>query len=86
MCYPTCVKKTSVYLSEADLERLAWLAEQEGKSQAEIIRLAIAEYQPCKPPRRFFHMDGCVEGDGTSVADIPEEEYLKGFGADSFGQ
>ena len=80
------MKKTSVYLSEADSERLAWLAEQEGKSQAEIVRLAIAEYRPCHRPVRFFHMDGCVEGDGTSVAEIPEEEYLKGFGTDSFAR
>jgi hypothetical protein len=79
------MKKTSVYLSDADLERLAWLAEQEGKSQAEIIRLAIAEYQPSKPPKRHFSMAGCVRGDGSSVADIPEEEYLKGFGRESLG-
>jgi hypothetical protein len=80
------MKKTSVYLSDADLERLAWLAEEEGKSQAEIVRLAIGEYQPCRPPKRHFYADGCVEGDGSDVADIPEEVYLKGFGSDSYGE
>ncbi len=29
---------------------------------------------------RTFALDGCVIGDGTSAADIPEEDYLDGFG------
>jgi len=80
------MKKTSVYLSERDDARLAELSKREGRSRAEIIRAAIAAYwSPPSPKRRTFLMEGCAEGDGTSAADIPEEEYLKGFGEDSFG-
>lgn len=31
-------------------------------------------------PAREFELDGCVTGDGTSAADIPEEAYLQHFG------
>lgn len=31
-------------------------------------------------PLREFAMDGAVEGPGGSIADVPEEELLKGFG------
>ncbi len=40
------LKKTSIYLSEREIARLACLAEQEGRSQAEIAREAIAAYTP----------------------------------------
>lgn len=71
------MKKTSLYLSEADEFRLAQLADQLGMSRAEVIRLALAAYQP---PTRKFHLDGCFEGDGSSIADVPDEELLRGFG------
>lgn len=29
---------------------------------------------------RFFALDGCVSGDGSSAADIEEDDYLAGFG------
>jgi len=74
------MKKTSVYLTERERQRLARLAAQEGKSQAEIIRAAIEAYQPPSPPKRVFRLAGCVSCDGLSAADIPEEEYLRGFG------
>jgi predicted DNA-binding protein len=74
------MKKTSVYLSEEDVRRLGLLARDEGRSQAEIIRRAIASYVPERKPDRNFAMDGVGEGPGDSIADIPEEEYLKGFG------
>ena len=77
------MRKTSVYLSDEESERLARLAEEEGTSQAEIIRLAIAEYRSSRPPKRRFSMAGSARGDGSSAADIPEEEYLRGFGQDS---
>ncbi|MEX0783120.1 MAG: CopG family transcriptional regulator [Dehalococcoidia bacterium] len=77
------MRKTSVYLSDEESDRLARLADEEGKSQAEIIRRAIASYAPCDPPKRVFSMAGCARGDGTSAADVPEEEYLRGFGRDA---
>jgi hypothetical protein len=108
------MKKTSVYLSDEDRDRLREIAEREGRSQASVLREAIAAYgdreadeRPAfpgfEPPAglttvwkedefgryrvdlrpdgtRYFALDGAFAGDGTSAADIPEEEYLKGFG------
>ena len=33
-----------------------------------------------RPRLRSFAMSGIVEGDGSSIADVPEEELLRGFG------
>ncbi len=74
------MKKTSVYLTEAEAETLRRLADDQGKSQATVLREALAAYDEQQLPDREFALDGCVTGDGTSAADIPEEEYLKGFG------
>jgi hypothetical protein len=73
------MKRTSVYLTEAEVNRLAWLAEREGTSQAEIIRRAIERYSPDTPDRNFL-LIGSFDGPGDSVADIPDEELLEGFG------
>jgi hypothetical protein len=74
------MRKTSVYLDENQAQRLARLARQEGRSQAEILREAVATYQP-KPSRdRSFALAGSGRGDGSSIADVPEEDLLKGFG------
>lgn len=74
------MKKTSVYLSDEEVDILRRLAAREGKSQATVLREALAAYDERALPDREFALDGCVTGDGTSAADIPEEEYLKGFG------
>ncbi len=79
--YPTFVRKTSVYLSEAQAERLARLSEQQGRPQAQIIRDAIAAYAAAaRSGDRRFSVDGVVEGDGTSVADVGDDDLLQGFG------
>ncbi len=75
-----------MYLDEVDVGRLKRLAEREGRSQAEIIREAIAVYESQAKPDRNFALTGSWAGDGTSVADIPEEDLLRGFGDDSFGK
>ena len=49
--YPTRMKKTSVYLDEADLARIQRLAELHGTSQAEVIRAAIHAYERSRPER-----------------------------------
>jgi predicted transcriptional regulator len=74
------VKKTSVYLDESDVERLRRIAAEEGRSQAEIVRAALAEYERGRMVTRAFELEGAWAGDGTSVADVPEEELLAGFG------
>ena len=40
------MRKTSVYLDEEQAKRVARLAREEGRSQAEILREAVASYQP----------------------------------------
>lgn len=74
------MRKTSVYLSDADAERLARLSELEGRPQAAIIRDAIARYEHPVIGDRNFAMFNTGRGDGRSVADIPDEELYEGFG------
>jgi predicted DNA-binding protein len=73
--------KTSVYLSPEEIARLAALAEREGTSQAEVIRRAIRLYEPERKGDRNFALIAIADGPGGSIADIPEDELLKGFGA-----
>ena len=73
------MKKTSLYLHETDVLRLRRLAEAEGRSQADIVRAAIAQYE-AGATSRHFALAGSWAGDGTSIADIPEAELLEGFG------
>lgn len=90
------MRKTSVYLDAEQTRKLKWLAETEGRSQAEVVREAIALYaeQATRAPDRDFavvHLAETLSRQLTpdenwrSVADIPEEELLKGFGDDSLG-
>ncbi len=74
------MKKTSVYLPEEHATQLRRTAEAEGRSQAEVLRDAIIEYADRHPPRRKFAMAGIAESADGRVADLPEEELLKGFG------
>jgi predicted DNA-binding protein len=74
------MRKTSVYLQEDEAERLARLARVEGRSQAEILREAVASYQPRAPQSRDFALAGAGHGDGSSIADVPEHELFQGFG------
>jgi predicted transcriptional regulator len=79
--YTEAMRKTSVYLSDELAERLAQIARETGRSQADVLRAAVAAYRPSPPTDRAFALDGCVTGHGGSVADIDEEELLRGFGA-----
>jgi predicted transcriptional regulator len=74
------VRKTSVYLDDADVRRLARLAELEGVSQSTVLRNAIRAYVPAPRGARTFALDGVGEGPGTSIADVDETELLAGFG------
>jgi predicted transcriptional regulator len=78
--YPIWVRKTSVYLDDADVERLRRIAAEEGRSQAEIVRAALSAYEQARSAPRAFVLEGSWAGDGSSVADVPEEELLAGFG------
>ena len=74
------MKKTSVYLDDDQIERLRWLAERAGRSQADVLREAIMAYAARPEPARVFALDGIGEGPGGSIAEIPDVELLKGFG------
>lgn len=75
------VRKTSVYLDDHLADRLARLAREEDRPQAEVLREALASYAPGGTGDREFALDGCVTGPGDSVADLKEDELLRGFGA-----
>lgn len=74
------MRKSSVYLTQEQARRLARLARDEGRSQAAVLRDAIVSYQPRAKGDRDFALEGCVTGPGGSIADIDEEELLRGFG------
>lgn len=78
------MRKTSVYLADEQAQRLARLARQEGRSQAEILRAAIDAYQPTAAnDRRFALADGFARADRDPrpISEIPEPELFRGFGA-----
>ena len=74
------MRKTSVYLSDEDVARLAALAEREGVSHADVIRRAIRQYVPEQRGSRDFALSRSGSGPGGSIADIPDDELLEGFG------
>ena len=78
------MRKTSVYLSDDLADRLARLADQEGRSQAQVLRQAIAAYEPVPSRDRDFALCAGfrrVDRDPRAISDIPEAELLSGFGA-----
>ena len=74
------MRKTSVYLTDAQAERLATLARLEGRSQAEVLRDAIESYAPRTSSDRDFALFGSGTGPGGSIADVDEHELMAGFG------
>jgi len=78
------MRKTSVYLDEAQAARLSRLAKQEGRSQAEILRAAVDAYQPQSSRDRDFAIAAGfdrIDPDPRPLSEIPEDELLDGFGA-----
>jgi predicted transcriptional regulator len=73
-------RKTSVYLGPEDISRLHRLAKQHRTTYAALIRKALALYEATERPNRQFAMAGAWAGDGTSVADVAEQDLLRGFG------
>jgi Arc/MetJ-type ribon-helix-helix transcriptional regulator len=78
------MRKTSIYLTDELTARVKRLAEAEGRSEADLIRRAIEAYPETRPERRI-QCYAVADGPGSSIADIPEEELLKGFGEESIG-
>lgn len=77
------MRKTSVYLDDVHAQRLARLARDEGRSQAEILREAIAAYRPRSSQDRSFALAAGfqrIDNDSRPISEIPEDELLEGFG------
>ncbi|MCL2419383.1 MAG: ribbon-helix-helix domain-containing protein [Conexibacteraceae bacterium] len=78
------MRKTSVYLDDAQADRLAQLAAQEGRPQAEILRDAIRAYESPRAADREFALSAGfrrIDSDRRPISQIPESELLEGFGA-----
>ena len=78
------MRKTSVYLDDAQAARLSRLAQEEGSSQAEILRAAVDAYQPQPSLDRDFALAAGfrrIDDDDRPISQIPEHELLDGFGA-----
>jgi len=74
--------KTTVYLDAADYRRLKTLAAAEGRSAAELIRVAVSEYAERQAPGRLPRSLGAAcSGDGQLSERA--EDSLKGMGEDS---
>ena len=71
--------KTTVYLGSADYRQIQALAEAEGRSTAELIREAVAEYAGRRVTRRRPRSVGVFRS-GTGDLSERTEELLEGFG------
>ncbi len=70
------MKKTSVYLSDEDRERLARLAERKGKSQAWVLREALLAYDASEPDKNFAIFDAWKYADpNMPAAPTDPQEY-----------
>jgi predicted transcriptional regulator len=78
------MRKTSVYLDQQQADRLARLAREEGRSQAEILRAALAAYESAPSQDRDFALAAGferVDDDPRPISQIPERDLFEGFGA-----
>jgi predicted DNA-binding protein len=77
------MRKTSVYLDDELAERLARLARELGRSQADVLREAIATYQPESSHDRDFALASGfprIDAVARPISEIPDAELLEGFG------
>lgn len=75
------MRKTSVYLTDDEVARLARLSDREGMWQAEIIRRAIRQYAPERRRTRHFALIGAADGPGGSITDVADADLLERFGS-----
>lgn len=78
------MKKTSVYLSADERRLLRQTAESENRSQADVIREAVAAYTAKRVrPVRNFALFGSGSWEGKSISEMSEgeiDELMEGFG------
>jgi hypothetical protein len=70
-------QKTSVYLDPEQVSKLKRISRRTCRPPAEIIREAIDRLPETGTDYAIFDS---YDGDGTSIADIPRRERLRGFG------
>lgn len=73
--------KTTVYLSASDYRRLKSLAADEGRSAAELVREAVAEYAARATEREWPRSFGMGDSGDPHFAEN-YEDHLDGFGED----
>lgn len=66
-------QKTTVYLNADDYRRLRALAHREGRSAAELIREAVAEYTARRAPTPLARSVGAARSNRGDLADRAEE-------------
>ena len=71
--------KTTLYLPEADYTRIKAMAAREGRSAAELVREAVAEYTSSRGPRRLPRSLGAGRSGRGDVSE-KAERLLKGMG------
>jgi predicted transcriptional regulator len=77
------MRKTSVYLDEEQTQRLSRLAHEEGRSQAEVLRQALAAYRPKASADRDFALAAGfsrIDSDPRPISELSENDLLAGFG------
>lgn len=77
------MRKTSVYLDEKRTRRLARLAHEEGKSQAEVLREALDNYRPKAVADRDFALSvgfSRIDSDPRPISELQDKDLLEGFG------
>ena len=73
-------RKTSVYFTEEDADTLRGLSDRLQVSQARVLQEALVAYDAEHTPDRDFAFAGTFDGDGTSIADVLDNELMKSFG------
>jgi hypothetical protein len=72
------MRKTSVYLTDAEAEALKQAAAATGRSQADLIREGISQVvQQAGVKKRHFHSMGIANGDGTPYEPWDPDELYK---------
>lgn len=72
------MRKTSVYLTDEQVDALRRISEDTGTSQADLIRDAVQQrIEQAPPPERVFHSMGVGAGDGRPATEPidPDEFY-----------
>jgi predicted DNA-binding protein len=74
------MKQYTITLDDEQVERLKRMAETEMKTEDQLLGDIIRRYAVESGHERVFAMDGAGRGPGGSIADIPEDELMRGFG------